>query len=115
MCIDRRESPSPSVGAGVGMMRGGGLYGRPRSPPLRPSLAPPTATLVQGVRRATIKACTPSPRWRPPPIPTTLAPTDHSACCLSPWLRHPLGCCLLGDRKNRPSIYRFYPRERANS
>src|SRR6266566_1358501 len=56
MCINRRKSPSPSVGAGAGMMRGGGLYGRPRSPPLRPSLAPPTATLVQGVRRATIKA-----------------------------------------------------------
>src|SRR6266700_2170152 len=34
--------------------------------------------------------------------PTTLAPTDHSACCRSPWLRHPLSCCLLGDHKGSP-------------
>jgi len=30
------------------MMRGGGLYGRPRGPSPGPSPAPPTITLVQG-------------------------------------------------------------------
>src|SRR5215469_10394688 len=53
--IKLRNSPSLSVGAGVGMVWGGGLYGRPRGPPPGPSPAPPTVTLVQEVRRATIK------------------------------------------------------------
>ncbi len=48
------------------MMWGGGLYGRPRGPPPGPAPAPPTVTLVQGVRRATIKAL-PTPLRHPRP------------------------------------------------
>src|SRR5258707_13355672 len=43
----RPQGSSPFVGAGVGMMRGGGRYWRARGPPAGPSPALPTSTVAQ--------------------------------------------------------------------
>src|SRR6266699_1082104 len=86
---------------GGGVVRCGGLYGRPRSP--CSVGGHPIFTRPQ--QRATIKACTPSPGWPSLPIPTTLAPTgdDNHFLATSTWLRGAGGCrCINRNSPVRP-------------